>query len=178
MSSPEHSEHLVNPEILYALWPSRVPGPNQISLITQMEYQIVPADDGLVEIRCVNVLKGEKVGKLWRVFPSSYKTQLDVMLYRLELLARCSAAKSLPKEKQEYIKQSLQHLDRVIEHAFDEAYNAGDSIDRDWRSAAMDTWGVVEHVAGRHEPTHVNSHFAQHPDHLDLDAQNLGETLS
>jgi hypothetical protein len=175
MASPNLSGHLIDIRILTDLWPKDIPDNDKFTEILDIEYYTVPAGDGMIHVRYINV-HFHDVGKEWRTLPSLYKNQLDVMLHRLELLRRYSASKTLGKEAVVFMKMSLGHLDAILDKAWEEVKASEDKLDQDWRSTVLDAWGVVEHVAGRHDKEHIESHFAEHPDHLDMDAQNLGDT--
>lgn len=156
------------------LWP-RSPHSNiKIQKIEQIVYSIRTHDDNdFIDVWADNVFTSQSYQ--WQKMPASYEIHLRRAFLRLELLCRAIKITNLQHGTKALINKHLVYLDKVLDNTWDLADESekDNTLTRDWRSAPLDGWIVIECVVGQHDPNRVDKAI-----NLNLDVAKLGAYMT
>ena len=125
--------------------PSYRPTKTRIDRISQIEFRLNRPDDSpMINVHARNTYLDEEY--LWRSMPSTYESNLQRALYKLELLKMVAARTDIDRLYYLSALKYLVYMDKTLDRIWEEVEIAVDNneMSSDWRCPTLERWALIE----------------------------------
>jgi hypothetical protein len=125
--------------------PSSRPTKTRIDRISQIEFRLNRPDDSpMINVHARNTRLNEEY--LWRSMPSTYESDLQRALYKLELLKMVAARSDIDRLHYLSALKYLVYMDKTLDRIWEEVEIAVDNneMSLNWRCPTLERWALIE----------------------------------